>query len=68
MMHTQAKSEKESDEKDDDNNLSQASQRSNKTNKEREWMNLVVKKETYTAKASSGHQAPRMTVSCWITD
>jgi hypothetical protein len=44
MMHAQA--EKESKEKDDDNNASQALRRSNKSNKQREWNNLIVKKES----------------------
>jgi hypothetical protein len=47
MMHAQAKLEKESKEKDDDNNASQeALRRSNKSNKQREWNNLIVKKES----------------------
>jgi hypothetical protein len=46
MMHAQAKSEKESKEKDDDDIASQASQRSNKSKKQREWNNLIVKKES----------------------
>jgi hypothetical protein len=46
MMHAQAKSEKESDEKDDDDNVRQASQRSNKSAKQREWNNLIIKKES----------------------
>jgi hypothetical protein len=46
MMHAQAESEKESKEKDDNNNVSQALRRSNKSNKEREWNNLIVKKES----------------------
>jgi hypothetical protein len=46
MMHAQAKSEKESKEKDDDGNASQASRRSNKNNKQREWNNLIIKKES----------------------
>jgi hypothetical protein len=45
MMHAQAKLEKESEDNDDDNNASQASQRSNRSNKQREWNNLIVKKE-----------------------
>jgi hypothetical protein len=40
MMHAQA------EEKDEDNNASQALQRSDKSNKQREWNNLVVKKES----------------------
>jgi hypothetical protein len=46
MMHAQAKSEKESKEKDDDNSASQALRRSNKSNKQREWNNLIIKKES----------------------
>jgi hypothetical protein len=46
LMHAQAELEKESDEKDDDDNASQASQRSNKSDKQREWNNLIVKKES----------------------
>jgi hypothetical protein len=46
MMHAQAESEKESKEKDDDDNASQASQRSNKSDKQREWNNLILKKES----------------------
>jgi hypothetical protein len=46
MMHAQAESEKEFKEKDDDNNASQALRRSNKSNKQREWNNLMVKKES----------------------
>jgi hypothetical protein len=46
MMHAQAETEKKSEEKDDDNNASQAPQRSNKSNKQREWNNLIVKKES----------------------
>jgi hypothetical protein len=46
MMHAQAKSEKESKEKNDDGNVSQALLRSNKNNKQREWNNLIVKKES----------------------
>jgi hypothetical protein len=46
MMHAQAKLEKESKEKNDDNSASQALQRSNKSNKQREWNNLIVKKES----------------------
>jgi hypothetical protein len=46
MMHAQAESEKESKEKDDDNNASQASRRSNQSDKQREWNNLIVKKES----------------------
>jgi hypothetical protein len=45
MMHAQAKSEKETEEKDDDNNASQALLRSNKSNKQREWNDVIVKKE-----------------------
>jgi hypothetical protein len=45
MMHAQAKLEKESEEKEDDNNASQALRRSNKSNKQREWNNLIIKKE-----------------------
>jgi hypothetical protein len=46
MMHAQAESEKESNEKDDDDNTSQSSRRSNKSDKEREWNNLIIKKES----------------------
>jgi hypothetical protein len=46
MMHAQAESEKETEEKDDDDNTSQASRRSNKSNKQREWNNLIIKKES----------------------
>jgi hypothetical protein len=46
MMHAQAKSEKETKEKDDNDNASQALQRSNKNNEQREWNNLIVKKES----------------------
>jgi hypothetical protein len=46
MMHAQAKLEKKSEENDDDDNASQASQRSNKSNKQREWNNLIIKKES----------------------
>jgi hypothetical protein len=46
MMHAQAKSEKETKEKDDNDNASQTLRRSNKNNKEREWNNLIVKKES----------------------
>jgi hypothetical protein len=46
MMHAQAESEKETEEKDDNDNASQASRRSNKSNKQREWNNLVIKKES----------------------
>jgi hypothetical protein len=46
MMHAQAEPEKESKEKDDDNDVSQASRRSNKSNKQREWNNLIGKKES----------------------
>jgi hypothetical protein len=46
MMHAQAKLEKESKEKDDDDNTSHASQRSNKSDKQREWNNLIIKKES----------------------
>jgi hypothetical protein len=46
MMYAQAKLEKETEEKDDDDNASQASRRSNKSNKQREWNNLIVKKES----------------------
>jgi hypothetical protein len=46
MMHAQVKSEKESKEKDDGNNASQALQRFNKSETKREWMNLLVKKES----------------------
>jgi hypothetical protein len=43
MMHAQAESEKE---KDDNDNASQAVQGSNKSDKQREWNNLIVKKES----------------------
>jgi hypothetical protein len=46
MMHAQAESEKETKEKGDDDNASQTSWRSNKNNKQREWNNLIVKKES----------------------
>jgi hypothetical protein len=46
MMHAQAESEKESEERDDDDNASQAWQRSNKSNKQREWNNLIIKKDS----------------------
>jgi hypothetical protein len=46
MMHAQAESEKESDEKDDNDNTSQALRRSNKSGKQREWNNLIIKKES----------------------
>jgi hypothetical protein len=46
MMHAQAESEKESDEKDDKDKASQASPRLNKSNKQREWNNLIIKKES----------------------
>jgi hypothetical protein len=46
MMHAQAEPEKESEEKDDDKIASQASWRSNKSNKQREWNNLIIKKES----------------------
>jgi hypothetical protein len=46
MMHAQAKWEKESNEKDDDDNPSQALRRSNKSDKQREWNNLIFKKES----------------------
>jgi hypothetical protein len=69
MMHDQAKSEKESKEKDDDNNASQALWRSNKSNKQREWNNLIIKKESLHNKTvNSGHLTPKRTVSSCITD
>jgi hypothetical protein len=46
MMHAQAKLDKETKEKDDNDNASQALQRSNKSNKQREWNNLIIKKES----------------------
>jgi hypothetical protein len=46
MMNAQAESEKESNEKDDDDNASQASRKSNKSDKQREWNNLIIKKES----------------------
>jgi hypothetical protein len=46
MMHAQAESFKESKEKDDDENASQALRGLNKSNKQREWNNLIVKKES----------------------
>jgi hypothetical protein len=46
MMHAQAELEKESDEKDDNDNASQALRRSNKSDKQREWNNLIIKKES----------------------
>jgi hypothetical protein len=46
MMYAQAKSEKETKEKDDDDNTSQASPRPNKSKKQREWNNLIIKKES----------------------
>jgi hypothetical protein len=46
MMHAQAESEKETEEKDDNDNASQALWRSNKNDKQREWNNLIVKKES----------------------
>jgi hypothetical protein len=46
MMHTQVELEKESEEKDDNDNVSQASRRSNKSDKQREWNNLIIKKES----------------------
>jgi hypothetical protein len=46
MMHAQAELEKESDEKDDNDNASQALRRSNKSDKQREWKNLIIKKES----------------------
>jgi hypothetical protein len=46
MMHAQAESEKESKEKDDNDNASQALRRSNKSDKQREWNNLIIKKES----------------------
>jgi hypothetical protein len=45
MMHAQAESKKETKEKDDDDNTSQTLQRSNKNSKQREWNNLIVKKD-----------------------
>jgi hypothetical protein len=69
MMHAQAKSEKESKEKDYKDNASQTVRRSNKSNKQREWNNLIVKKESLHNKmANSGHLTPKRTVSCWIMD
>jgi hypothetical protein len=46
MMHAQAETENESEEKDDDDNANQTSRRSNKNDKQREWNNLIVKKES----------------------
>jgi hypothetical protein len=46
MMHAQAELEKESEEKEDNDNASQTLRRSNKNNKQREWNNLIVKKES----------------------
>jgi hypothetical protein len=46
MMHAQAESEKETEEKDGNDNASQASRRSNKSDKQREWNNLILKKES----------------------
>jgi hypothetical protein len=46
MMHSQAKLEKETKEKDDNDNASEASRRSNKSDKQREWNNLIIKKES----------------------
>jgi hypothetical protein len=46
MMHAQAELEKETKEKDDNDNASQTSQRSNKNDKQREWNNLIEKKES----------------------
>jgi hypothetical protein len=46
MMHAQDESEKETEEKDDDDNASQALRRSNKNDKQREWNNLIIKKES----------------------
>jgi hypothetical protein len=68
-MHAQAESEKETKEKDDNDNASQTSQRSNKSDTEREWNNLIVKKESqHNNSISSGHLTPKRTVSYWTTD
>jgi hypothetical protein len=46
MRHAQAELEKETEEKYDNDNASQASWRSNKSDKQREWKNLILKKES----------------------
>jgi hypothetical protein len=46
MMHMQAELEKESKKEEDDNNASQSLQRSSQSETKREWMNLMIKKES----------------------
>jgi hypothetical protein len=45
-MHAQAELDKESSNKDDDDNASQTLQKSSKSKTRREWMNLIIKKES----------------------
>jgi hypothetical protein len=66
MMHAQAKLEKESKEKDHNDNASQASQRSNKNNKQREWNNLIVKKESLHKNGKQWASNTKKTASYWI--
>jgi hypothetical protein len=46
IMHAQAESEKETEEKDDNDSTSQALRGQTRTNKQREWKNLIAKKES----------------------
>jgi hypothetical protein len=67
MMHAQAESEKETKEKDDDDNTSQTLQRSNKNDKQREWKNLIVKKESLHNNGKQWASSTKRTVSYWTT-
>jgi recombination DNA repair RAD52 pathway protein len=68
MMHAQSETKKESENKEEDDDASQSSHKSNKSDTKIGWSSLIMRKDSLHNYRKNGHQEPRVTAFCWITN